>query len=46
MYFNDNNDKSFIIAGDFNTVIDSSIDKKNGNLDTHKMCRSKIKSII
>ena len=40
MYLNDNNDKSFIIAGDFNTVIDSSIDKKNGNLDTIKMCRS------
>ena len=28
MYLNDNNDKSFIIAGDFNTVINSSIDKK------------------
>ena len=27
-YLNENDDKSFIIGGDFNTVIDSNIDKK------------------
>lgn len=44
-YLNENDDKSFIIGGDFNTVIDSNIDRKNGKIDTHKECRSKLKSI-
>ena len=45
-YLNDINDKSFIIGGDFNTVMDSDIDKKNGRVDTHKNCRNKLKSIL
>ena len=44
-YLNDNDDKSFIIGGAFNTVINSNIDKKNGKIDTQRECRSKLKSI-
>ena len=42
VYLNANNDKSFVIGGDFNTVININIDKKNGRQDTHKLCRQKI----
>ena len=41
-----NEEKTFIIGGDYNTVIDPSIDKKNGKAETHKTCRRKIKQII
>ena len=44
-YLNNNSDKSFIIGGDFNTVMDCAIDKKNGRQDTHKNCRNKINDI-
>ena len=45
-YLNANNEKSFIIGGDFNTVININLDKKNGRHDTHKKCRQKINTII
>ena len=45
-YLNANTDKSVIIGGGFNTVIDINLDKKNGRHDTHKNCRQKINSII
>ena len=35
-YLKDNTDKTIIIGGDFNTVLDIEIDKKNGRTDTHK----------
>ena len=38
--------KTFIIAGDFNTVLNEKIDKRNGRIDTHKRCRTVINSII
>ena len=44
-YLDSNSDKSFIIGGDFNTVVDCAVDKKNGRKDTHKNCRKKINSV-
>ena len=44
-YLNNNGDKSFIIGGDFNTVMDCAIGKKNGRQDTHKNCRNEINDI-
>ena len=41
-----NADNTFIIGGDFNTVLDINLDKKNGNTETHKKCRKEIKSIL
>ena len=41
-----NDDKSFIIGGDFNVVLNPQIDKKNGRLDTNKRNRDKLISII
>lgn len=41
-----NDDKTFIIGGDFNTVLDTDLDKKNGNQDTHKRSRQKLNTII
>ena len=41
-----NDEKSFIVGGDFNTILNVELDKKNGNLHTHKNCREKLKSII
>ena len=34
-YIKDNTDKTLIIGGDFNTVLDIELDKKNGRTDTH-----------
>ena len=34
------------MGGDFNTVLNVDLDKKNGNLHTHKKCREKINSFI
>ena len=34
-YLNENEDKTFIMGGDFNTIIDTELDKKNGRIDTH-----------
>ena len=45
-YIQENEDKNYIIAGDFNTVLDTDMDKKNGRVDTHKFCRQKIIDII
>ena len=41
-----NGDNTFIIGGDFNTVLDINLDKKNGNKETHKKCRKLIRSIL
>ena len=45
-YILNNDEKSFIVGGDFNTVLNADKDKKNGNLYTHKHCRDKINSIV
>ena len=45
-YLKENDDKSFIIGGDFNTIIDTELDKKNGRTDTHRLCRNKLSSFI
>lgn len=45
-YISNNQDKSYIIGGDFNTVLNEKMDKKIGRTDTHKLCRNKIKHII
>ena len=41
-----NDSETIIIGGDFNTVIDSDIDKKNGNLNNNKRNRAKINNIL
>ena len=46
MYIRSNDEKNFIIGGDFNTVLDTNLDKKNGRIDTHKLARQKIIDII
>ena len=43
---NENDDKSFIIGGDFNTVMDTNIDKKGGNLSKNKNTREKLNEIV
>ena len=46
-YIRQNEDKNFIIiGGDFNTVLDTQLDKINGKRDTNAKCRDKLKSII
>ena len=45
-YLSENEDRTFIIGGDFNTVLDTTLDKINGRNDTHVKCREKLKSII
>jgi len=32
----ENNDNTFIIGGEFNTIVNPLLDKKNGNLNAHK----------
>jgi exonuclease III len=41
-----NLDKTFVIGGDFNTVLNSTIDKKNGLKNTHPHIRRKLSSIM
>ena len=41
-----NDDKSFTIGGDFNTVLNIEADKKNGRQDIHEKCREKNNSIF
>ena len=41
-----NDDKSFIIGGDFNTVLNYKVDKKNGRDNTHPKCNNKLSSIL
>ena len=45
-YLKENDEKTFIIGGDFNTVLNEKIDKRNGRIDTHKRCRTVINNII
>ena len=45
-YLNENEDKTFIIGGEFNTIIDTELDKKKRTKDTHKVCRNKLSCII
>ena len=45
-YLKENEDKTFTIGGDFNTIIDTELDKKIGRIDTHKLCRNKLSCII
>ncbi|MCG7875526.1 MAG: reverse transcriptase domain-containing protein [Candidatus Thiodiazotropha endolucinida] len=45
-YLIENDDKTFTIGGDFNTVLDENLDKKNGRINTHRLCRKKIQNII
>ena len=44
-YMKENQEKTFIIGGDFNTVLNENLDKRNGRLNTHTLCRNKIKHI-
>ena len=46
VYINDNEENDFIIGGDFNTVLNTNTDKRNGRKDTHKKCRLIINSIV
>ena len=41
-----NDDRSIIIGGDFNTVLDIDKDKKNSAINNHKNIRKKLNSII
>ena len=45
-YIAENEDSDFIIGGDFNTVLNTDIDKRNGLTGTHNKCRDAIKNII
>jgi len=38
--------ENILIGGDFNTVLDTNLDKKNGRADTHKHCRDNLNKII
>ena len=40
-YLKENEEKTIIVGGDFNTVLDIELDKKNGRSDTHRLCRKK-----
>ena len=44
-YMKENQEKTFIIGGDFNTVLNENLDKRNGRTNTHILCRNKIKHI-
>ena len=41
-----NNEKTFIIGGDYNTVINEKLDKKNGNIARHKKNREIITQMM
>lgn len=45
-YIEQNNEKDIIIGGDFNTVIEPTLDKKNGKQITHKKCRNILNEIM
>ena len=45
-FINDHNGKTFMVGGDFNTAINEVIDRRNGRVDTHKLCRQAINNII
>ena len=42
----EHDEKTYIIGGDFNTVLNSNLDKKNGNANYHNKCRELIHEII
>ena len=42
----DHNDDTFIIGGDFNTIVNPLRDKKNGNINAHKNGSKRINEII
>lgn len=39
-------DTRYIIGGDFNTIIDVNLDKKNGNINKHNRCRKYIIDVM
>ena len=45
-YLTNNDERSYIIGGDFNIVLDIHADKKNGTNRTHSNCHAKIINII
>ena len=45
-YIKENEEKTFIIGEDFNTVLDENLDKRNDRTDTHRKCRSNIKNLM
>ena len=45
-YLQENNEKTFIIVGDFNTVLNENHGKRNGRIYPHKRCRTVINNII
>ena len=45
-YLKENDEKTFIIGGDFNTVSNENLDKRNGRIYSHKRCRTVINNII
>ena len=45
-YLLKHNEKSYIVGGDFNTVLNTNIDKKNGSNKTHSKCRNILLNII
>ena len=45
-YLSNNTDKYFIIAGDFNTILDTDLDKNGGIKNTHPKCRNMLLDII
>ena len=45
-YLKENDEKTFIIGGDFNTVLNENLDKRNGRIYSHKRCRTVINNII
>ena len=45
-FIRENEDKDIINGGDFNTILNNEIDKKNERTDTHKKCRLKLNSLI
>ena len=45
-FLEDNSDKYFIIAGDFNTILDIHLDKIGGIKNTHPNCRTSLLDII
>ena len=45
-YLQENGEKTFIIGGDFNIVLNETLDKRNGRANSHKLCRKKINDMI
>ena len=45
-HLKENDEKTFIIGGDFNTVLNENLDKRNGRIYSHKRCRTVINNII